>query len=206
VTPPDTASRLRQRAKTLGVSVPPHAVEPLVTYFDLLFRWNAKMNLTALTQTDAAIDRLLLEPVVAALQLPHYADLMDLGSGGGSPAIPLALALESPRLVMVESKMRKAAFLGEASRAVGLAAVVEPARFEDVANQGTYGGQMSLVSIRAVRVDRHILTIAKGFLKPGGKVALFSPTPASPSALPDDLRVVHIAPLPGSSHLVVLGR
>src|SRR5258708_12987320 len=164
------------------------------------------MNLRAWTETDASTVRRLVEPGAAALELPHYADLMDLGSGGGSPAIPLALALESPRLVMVESKIRKAAFLGEASRAVGLTAAVEPARFEDVANQGTYGGRMSLVSIRAVRVDRHILTIAKGFLKPGGKIALFSPTPASPSALPGDLPVGPVPPPPPPSPPVLLRR
>ena len=43
----DTAERLRTRAKALGVTVPPHAEARLVIYFDLLFRWNAKINLTA---------------------------------------------------------------------------------------------------------------------------------------------------------------
>ena len=175
-------------------------------YFDLLFRWNAKINLTALTEPDAAIDRLLLEPLAAALALPREAELIDLGSGGGSPAIPLALALQARRLVMVESKTRKAAFLGEASRVLQLDATVENARFEDVASRGVYGGQMSVVSIRAVRVDRQTLVLAKSFLKPGGQIALFTPSGASPAELPSDLRVVHVAPLPGSSHLVVLGR
>jgi 16S rRNA (guanine527-N7)-methyltransferase len=202
----ETAERLRNRASAVGLTVPPHAEASLVTYFDLLFRWNAKINLTALTDPDAAIDRLLLEPLAAAHELPRQVELMDLGSGGGSPAIPLALGLNAQRLVMVESRMRKAAFLREAVRVVGLNAVVEPARFEDVAVQGVYGGQMSLVSIRAVKVDRQALTIAKSFLKPGGKIALFSPTAASPAELPDGLRVLRVAPLPGSSHLVVLGR
>ena len=69
-----------------------------------------------------------------------------------------------------------------------------------------YGGQMSLVSIRAVRVDRQTLVVAKSFLKPGGLIALFTPTGASPAELPDHLRVVKITQLPGTSHLVVLGR
>src|SRR5258708_39763121 len=96
VTLPDTASRLRQRAKALGVSVPPRAGERLVIYFDLLFRWNAKMNLTALTETDAAIDRLLLEPVAAALELPHYADLMVSGPGAAPPPIRRRLPPNCP--------------------------------------------------------------------------------------------------------------
>jgi 16S rRNA (guanine527-N7)-methyltransferase len=132
--------------------------------------------------------------------------LIDLGSGGGSPAIPLALALASPRLVMVESKTRKAAFLSEASRTVQIPAAVENARFEEVAARGVYAGQMSLVTIRAVRVDRQTLMTAKSFLKPGGQIALFSPTAGSPPDLPAELRVKRIAPLPGASHLVVLGK
>ena len=202
----ESAGRLRNRAKTHGIAVPPHAEARLVAYFDLLVRWNAKINLTALTDTDAAIDRLLLEPLAAAGALPHRLDLIDLGSGGGSPAIPLALALEARRLVMVESRGRKAAFLSEATRATGLNAIVANTRFETMGAQGTYAGQMDVVSIRAVRPDIATLTLAKAFLKPGGKIALFSPKPASPAELPKGLRVVSIVPLLESSYLVLLGR
>src|SRR6266576_2836727 len=122
---PDTAERLRTRAKAMGVAIPLHVEARLVSYFDLLAKWNAKINLTSLTDTDAAIDRLLLEPLAAAAALPRYPQLIDLGSGGGSPAIPLALVLEARRLVMVESRGRKAAFLSEATRSSGLNAFVE---------------------------------------------------------------------------------
>src|SRR5215212_5438498 len=122
---PDTAERLRARARALGMAVPPQIESRLVIYFDLLGRWNAKINLTALTDTGAAIDRLILEPLAAAAALPSRVNIIDLGSGGGSPAIPLALALDSTRLVMVESRGRKAAFLREAARALGIPATVE---------------------------------------------------------------------------------
>jgi hypothetical protein len=65
---------------------------------------------------------------------------------------------------------------------------------------------MDLVSIRAVRPDLATLNIAKAFLKPSGKVALFSPAAASPAELPMGLRVVQVAPLLEASHLVLLGR
>lgn len=201
-----TAERLRARARTHGIAVPAQVESRLVAYFDLLVRWNAKINLTALTDTDAAIDRLLLEPLAAAVALPFQINLIDLGSGGGSPAIPLALALDARRLVMVESRGRKAAFLREVVRCVDLSSVVENARFEDVAAHGAYAGQMDVVSIRAVRPDPGTLVIAKAFLKPEGRVALFSPKAASPAELPDGLRVVHISPLLNSAHLVLLGR
>src|SRR5438445_7906267 len=148
----ETARRLRDRAKVFGVPIPPHAEARLVAYFDLLAKWNTKINLTALTDTDAAIDRLLLEPLAAAAALPRHPDLIDLGSGGGSPAIPLAVALEARRLVMVESKARKSAFLREAGRLSQLPATVENQRFEALAAEGAYTAQMDVVSIRAVRL------------------------------------------------------
>jgi 16S rRNA (guanine527-N7)-methyltransferase len=203
----DTTEVLRTRARAFGVAIPANAEARLVAYFDLLMKWNAKINLTALTDTDAAIDRLILEPLAAAPSLPRRPDLIDLGSGGGSPAIPLALSLEARRLVMVESRGRKAAFLSEAVRTSGVNAVVENTRFETIASpQGMYAGQMDLVSIRAVRPDLPTLHVAKALLTPGGKIALFSPTAASPVELPQGLRVGHIAALLGSSHLVVLER
>lgn len=203
---PETGEHLRTRAKAHGIAVPPGIEARLIAYFELLVRWNAKINLTAGTDSDAAIDRLLLEPLAAAQSLPSQVDLIDLGSGGGSPAIPLALALETRRLVMVESKGRKAAFLREAARSAGLNATVENQRFEDVAAQGHYAGQMDVVSIRAVRTDLATLTIAKACLKPAGKIALFSPKAASPAELPPGLRVVQVAPLLDTSYLVLLGR
>lgn len=197
----DTATRLRSRARAFGLAVPPEAEDRLVAYFDLLFRWNVKMNLTGLTDDDAAVDRLLLEPWAAAAALPHHLDLLDLGSGGGSPAIPLAIALKVRRLVMVESKSRKAAFLREAARTVGLEASVECTRFESLVGRGDYRGQMSVVSIRGVRIDRARLTLAATFLGPAGKVALFS----SSSILSGLPLPVSSLPLPGTAHLLLFG-
>ena len=97
---------------------------------------------------------------------------------------------------MVESKTRKAAFLSEAARTVELPAVVENARFEEVAARG----------LRRADDAGHDSGRARGsadadhgeeFPEAGGKIALFSPTAASPPELPPDLRVVRIAPLLG---------
>ena len=172
--PSDSEGRLLERGRLAGVDIPQPLSTQLAAYYDLLVRWNRTINLTSLSDPDAAIDRLLLEPVMAARALPHSPRLMDLGSGGGSPAIPLALALAAPRLVMVESRARKAAFLREAAREVGIEAVVESARFEDLAAQGTYDATADVLSIRAVRMDESALAIAERFIRPGGLLALFT--------------------------------
>jgi 16S rRNA (guanine527-N7)-methyltransferase len=199
-----TPGRILARAQRHGLSVPPDAVPRLAAYFDQLQRWNTKINLTALTDADTAIDRLLLEPLAAAAHLPSGGALIDLGSGGGSPAIPLAVLLRTERLVMVESKMRKAAFLREAARTADVSATVENERFEEIARRGVYAGGMSMVSIRAVRLDLTVLVLARSFLTPTGQVVLFTPTAASPSELPPSLQVAKVTPLVSGSHVVVL--
>ena len=165
--------RLSVRAALAGVVLEPALAVSLVKYLDVLSRWNAKINLTSLTDPDEAVDRLLLEPVAAAASLPHRIRLMDLGSGGGSPAIPLGLALQAVEVVMIESRGRKAAFLREAAREVGLPARVEAARFEDVAQAGTFAGSMDVVTMRAVRMDESALHSAATFMNSGGVLALF---------------------------------
>lgn len=171
--------RLSRRAKSAGISLEKPLIDSLETYYQLLAKWNSKINLTAfkLTQAgeDAAIDRLLIEPVVAAGYVQENArTLLDAGSGGGSPAIPLKLASRNLSLRMVEVKTRKAVFLREAVRELGLRdADVETARFEELLSRSELHEALDLVSIRAVRLETRTLNTLQAFLKPGGKILLF---------------------------------
>jgi 16S rRNA (guanine527-N7)-methyltransferase len=166
---------LRERARHHSVLLPDLLIPKLLAYYSLLARWNARMNLTSLNEPQQAIDRLLLEPVKAGQNVPTGRAVVDLGSGGGSPAIPLALACGARSLIMIESKARKAAFLREAIRHVGLAGTVECARFEDVLPRMRKSAD--LVSIRAVRVDEEVLTLVRPALAAGGEALLFVSNP-----------------------------
>ena len=167
---------IRERARTHGILLPDPIVPKLLAYYTLLARWNERMNLTSLKDPEQAIDRLLLEPVKAGQNVPRGRAVVDLGSGGGSPAIPLALASGARSLVMIESKARKAAFLREAVRHVGLPAKVECARFEDVLPG--MRKSVDLVSVRALRVDDELLELVRTALAPGGEAVLFVASPA----------------------------
>ena len=155
-------------------------------YLSLLNAWNARMNLTALHDRDEAVDRLVLEPVSAARFLGDVRSLLDLGSGGGSPAIPLKIQLPGASLTMVESKIKKGAFLREAARRLSLEHVrVESRRFEELLTDIAAHESSDLVSIRAVRIQASTLLAAQAFLKPGGRVALFrGPGEHPPPAVP----------------------
>jgi 16S rRNA (guanine527-N7)-methyltransferase len=183
----DVRSRVIRRAAKANLFLAEGLADRLSAYYELLVRWNRKINLTSIDRVDEAIDRLLLEPIAASRYIPAEAkQLMDIGSGGGSPAIPLKLAIPRLSLTMVEVKARKSAFLREATRQLGLTSTqVETARYEELLARPELHEHHDVVTIRAVRTEARMLTSLQAFLAPGGVMLLFRGPggPATPSAL-----------------------
>jgi len=204
MTASDLLQTLTARASRAGIAIVPEVAACLVKYYELLERWNRTINLTSLRDRDAAMDRLLIEPIAASAFLPSRPRLMDIGSGGGSPAIPLAIALDAPSLVMVESHGRKAAFLREAARQLEIPSVlVHEGRLETLAAESLAERRPSLVSIRAVRVDGALLEVLRCFLVAGGKLALFSTETSLPELGAVGLRIDSTHPLPSGAALLL---
>jgi 16S rRNA (guanine527-N7)-methyltransferase len=177
VTARDFKARLARSGRRAGVKISAPLADRLWAYLDLLLRWNRKMNLTGFKESDAdtAIDRLLVEPLVAVRHLPSgAAALIDVGSGNGSPAIPIKLAADSIALVMVESKARKCAFLREALRVLEITGgAVENARFEELLARPDLHETQDVVTARALRLESRTLIGLQAFLRPGGRMLLF---------------------------------
>ena len=192
--------RIARRTRRAKAPIALNMLEPLEAYFRLLTQWNTKINLTALpldSPTDETFDRLLVEPLGAAKQLPTDTPSVwfDLGSGGGSPAIPLKIARPALRLTMIESKERKSAFLREAVRALSLTDTsVETERFEVAAEQPQFAGTADIVTVRAVKVDTELFWTAGLMLKDGGRLLMFRPA-HSPSPDPPGFRRMSTFPL-----------
>jgi len=182
----DWRRRVGRRAKRANLDPTPEQIAAHAEYLALLSAWNARMNLTALDDRDEAVDRLILEPMAAARAIQTAAAILDVGSGGGSPAIPLKIQIPHASLVMVESKIRKGAFLREAVRKLGLANVrVESRRFEELLTDASVHECCDVVTIRAVRIQLATLVATQAFLKLDGRLVLFrgpgeEPLPAVP--------------------------
>jgi len=146
------------------------------------------MNLTALDDRERGMDRLIIEPLMAVERLPRiHRRLIDIGSGGGSPAIPMKLAAPGADLLMVEAKTRKAAFLREVCRQLELdATVVETGRYESLLTRTDLHEAHDVLTLRAVRVDGPLLLGLQAFVKPGGQLFLFRGVGASD--IPDEIR------------------
>jgi 16S rRNA (guanine527-N7)-methyltransferase len=191
--------RLARRTRRAKAPITLQMLEPLEGYYQLLAVWNAKINLTALPldpPTDQTFDRLFGEPLAASRDVPDEPLVwFDLGSGGGSPSIPLKIARPRLKLTMVESKERKGAFLREAIRTLGLAdTTVVTGRFEELAAQPGIAGTVDLITVRAVRADGDLFTTVTELLRNGGRFLMFRPS-HDPSPDPAGFKLVKTVPL-----------
>ena len=193
----------------------PRALAPrLLDYLALLARWNRAYNLTAVRDPRDMVARHLLDSLAMAPFLDDLAardgSLADLGTGAGLPGIPLAIAHPGLQVALVESNGKKARFLREAVRTLGLSnARVLESRAEAVDEPGGF----DVVTARALDRLAGILAVGGHLLAPGGRVlAMKGLHPAEEIAeLPPDWRVVAVHPLrvpglPAERHLVEMTR
>jgi 16S rRNA (guanine527-N7)-methyltransferase len=177
VTSEEFNERLIARANAAGITIVRALAERLEAYYRLLSTWNRRINLTALDVEGLppeTIDRLFVEPLAAAQFVKPRQDVLDVGSGGGSPAIPFALANDAHSLTMIESRSRKSVFLREAARVVGLErAMVATIRFADAIHRPDLRESFDCATVRAVRIEAADWLTLRYSLKPGACALLF---------------------------------
>ena len=194
--------------QTLGLPV--SLCPPLLDYLALLVRWNAAYNLTAIRDPEEMVVKHLLDSLAIH---PHVecVSLVDIGAGAGLPGIPLALALPGLRLTLVESAGKKARFLREAVRALGLATrvTVHAQRAEAVAEAGRH----DCLVTRAFGTLERIIEVGGSLLRPHGRLlAMKGRDPVDEiAALPAGWRHLasHRIVVPGLAaerHLVIVER
>lgn len=179
--------------------------EKLLAFRDLLLKWNKVYNLTALRDPQQAISHHLLDSLVI---LPHVGggNLLDVGSGGGLPGIPLAIAWPELAVTLVDTVQKKATFLQQAAIELKLQNIaVRHARVEEMT------GQYAQISSRAFAELGLFVELTRHLLAPGGRwLAMKGARPdAEIDALPADILVEAVIPLvvPGLSaerHLIIL--
>ncbi|MGH8090412.1 MAG: 16S rRNA (guanine(527)-N(7))-methyltransferase RsmG [Rudaea sp.] len=136
-------ARLQAGLAELGLAPGADVCERLLDYLELLARWNAAYNLTAVREPGEMVTRHLLDSLAVA-KLVRGDSLADLGTGAGLPGIPLAIFAPARQHTLIDSNGKKVRFLREAVRALGLANVqVQQSRVEDAR------GQFDCVTARA---------------------------------------------------------
>jgi 16S rRNA (guanine527-N7)-methyltransferase len=176
---------------------PPATLIPqLSTYLDLLLKWNARTNLTAIRDPEEIASRHFGESLFAARHLDTGTlTLLDFGSGGGFPGLPIALLRPDIQVTLAESQNKKATFLREVVRTLALPTEVWPDRVESMPAIR----QFHTVTLRAV--DNMTAAIASAAPRASHRLLLMA---GSVPTLPPDFSLEPSIPIPNSATSILL--
>jgi len=197
----------------LGIAVPDRAVAQLGAYLALLAKWNRTYNLTAIREPERMVTHHLLDALAALphLGLPDVAlRVLDVGTGGGIPGLPLALARPAWQVVLLDANHKKGAFLTQAAIELKLTNVeVVVSRVEDYAPSQPF----DIVISRAFSDLATFARTSAHHLAPGGRlVAMKGVHPDDELAeLPREFRMLaapalNVPGLDAARHLIVMER
>jgi 16S rRNA (guanine527-N7)-methyltransferase len=155
-----------------GVSVAPLLCDQIRLYIDLLLRWNQKTSLTSVIEPTEILRFHFGESLLAASTVPiRYGRLADVGSGAGFPAVPIRMVSAGLSVILIESNQKKATFLMEVVRALGLENIdVRRSRMDRVSLNEE---EIDFISARALGIDDDFLSWAHNSLNLGGSVVLW---------------------------------
>lgn len=180
---------------------PPNLYPQLSVYLDLLLKWNARTNLTAIRDPEAIVQRHFGESLFAgarvAERVPPPSSILDFGSGAGFPGLPIQLLLPESTVTLAESQGKKASFLREAVRTLNLRTEVWAARVETMPTTAGTPKQFDVVTLRAVDNMEQALAEAQRRVRPGGLLVALT-TETHPDA--ENIAL----PGPGPGYLQVL--
>lgn len=186
------------------VELDQNLLEQTSIYIDLLIKWNARVNLTAVREPAEIVQRHFGESYFVATQLlakDAAPSVIDLGSGAGFPGVPIAMLCPKAQVTLIESNGKKAAFLNEVIRILTLNnAKIFKERAEN------YQGTGELVTLRAVEKFAQAAALALKMVSPGGRLALMIGSSQEEEARRLDSTVSWYAPIavPGGHSRVLL--
>ena len=201
------ATQLAAGVAALDLALPAGAEAKLLAYLALLDKWNRVYNLTAVRDIERMVSHHLLDSL-AAVPLFQAESVLDVGSGGGLPGIPLAIARPELQVTVIDSIAKKTAFLLQAKAELGLANLnVVTRRVEDFHPPAGF----DVITSRAFSDLKEFVTLTRHLLRPGGRwLAMKGLIPhAEIATLPDWVIVsanhqLRVPGLEASRHLIVL--
>jgi 16S rRNA (guanine527-N7)-methyltransferase len=177
---PPQPSGIARLAEHWGKTLADDSVRRLEAYLALLLRWGARINLTGARSAEVLVGEHLPDSFALDRLVVPGAEVIDVGSGGGLPAVPFAILRPDCAVTLVEPRQKRVAFLRTAVRELGLVGVaVRDDRAEDLV--GTV--QADVASSRATFSPAEWLTLGRRLVRPSGEVIVFA---ASAQDVPPD--------------------
>ena len=204
---------LRSGGRALGLELSSHQYALLDRYVGLVVAWRRRLNLTGAATPEEVAGVLVLDALACVAYLPRRGAIIDLGSGAGTPGVPIAVACPEARVVFLEASRKKAGFLEVVLRELGLAnADILQMRAEALGHEAAHRERHDVATARALAPLPVLVELALPLLRIGG-VAVFTKGPDAEvevESASHALRIlggaaeVRASPRPPGSRLVIV--
>lgn len=165
---------LKEGAHGFGVKLSEKQLHLFALFLERLWLWNRRMNLTGISEKREMIIKLLLEPLVVLPYLPSSGTVLDIGSGAGTPGLPLKIARPEFEVHLLESKAKKVSFLKDMIRKLHLKGIkVHRGRAEKWADLPTLFHFYDIVTARALAPLKKTISLCSPYLEPGSLLVTF---------------------------------
>jgi 16S rRNA (guanine527-N7)-methyltransferase len=170
---PEWSHLLIDGAAALGVTLQPDHARLFARHAAELLKWNAVTNLTAITQPEAVALNHFLDSLAPARFIAPRSALLDVGTGGGFPGMPLHIAIGGLQTVLLDAVRKKVSFLRHVIRELALSGIeARHQRVEDLGRRVDYRHSFDVVTSRAFSALAPFLRAAWPLLRPGGCVIM----------------------------------
>jgi len=165
---------LQDGARKFRVELSENQVNLFYRFLEELSIWNRRMNLTGISEKRVMIIKLLLEPLIALPYLPAYGTLLDVGSGAGTPGLPLKIARDSLEVHLLEARAKKVSFLKHVIRELGLSGITAShGRLEKRPAQPGLLSCYDVVTARAFAPLKKTMVLCHPYMREGGLLVTY---------------------------------
>lgn len=167
---PGSYEKINKWFKAGDLPLPDDFIKKAEAYHDLIISWSQRMNIVSKKDLGSLLERHILDSIVPAPDIPESGYLMDIGSGAGFPAIPLALIRPRLNITMIEARHKKVLFLREVRARLNLGNVrIDEVRLEDFAPDQLF----DIATMRALPRWKQLLPQIGRLLRPSGKLIYY---------------------------------
>lgn len=160
---------LESGLQSCDIQLSEEQLRAMMIHADELLKWNRKTNLTAITQPDEMIEKHYIDSILGTIGLDSGSRILDIGSGGGFPGIPLKIFFPDIDILLLDASRKKISFLKHVIRILGLKQIEAiHSRAQDLCREKRFNHQFDIVISRAFSNLAQFIELGSPFLSSNG--------------------------------------